>query len=467
MNEYKLVAPHINSLLDYFDRFFMNPYDPSEAVYAAMDPLFRALQDLAPLKRNSEAKSIWIRVPRGTIEDYASYEDLLDWGVVNSRDEYERHWREIYPDPENWYELIISEAFRENGSLWFRAVSFGNKPIINAHPRVERFDKNAYTEDKEEAAVALCGLLVEAAEESMQLLREGKYNEMVRNELPYQFRTGVVLRRTVWERIPKWRDFDLGETDPETLQEFKDLMDKGVNDEDRIGRLKTMTANDFFKACAIGYEACGYEGTEKPLVDQYFLHADGRDEGLTGRGDGLNAGPGIDFDDPGAWEEWFFRRAQHGGHPWEVCRGGNSTHVDLFVRHDKENFEFQYRLGKITEDEYTALSEKAGYYFVVGGTHRAREAVHFYTALNAAGYPVVLREAEEILSRLEGTGYIGIVPHSVPTRYCESMFPKKYGDIIDFTHVFETEMEMLGDVIEWLPEEEARLLENEDIPTCV
>ena len=59
-------------------------------------------------------------------------------------------------------------------------------------------------------------------------------------------------------------------------------------------------------------------------------YADGRDEGLTGQGHGLNAGPGIDFDSPAAWNDWYFG-TRGGGHPWEVVPGGNSTHVELYV----------------------------------------------------------------------------------------------------------------------------------------
>ena len=50
-------------------------------------------------------------------------------------------------------------------------------------------------------------------------------------------------------------------------------------------------------------------------------------EGMDGTGYGLNEGPGIDFDDPAAWDErYYFSRS--GVHPWEVVRGGNSTHVE-------------------------------------------------------------------------------------------------------------------------------------------
>ena len=104
-----------------------------------------------------------------------------------------------------------------------------------------------------------------------------------------------------------------------------------------------------------------------------------------------------------------------------------------------------------------AAAHPCGYYFLVAGKHRAKEAVAFYTALNEAGLPVILRDAEEILARFEGTDYVGIVPHSVIPKYCESMFPPAYGPVIDFMHVYEEEIELFGDQIEWLPQEEAML----------
>lgn len=421
LNDYKLVAPDIDSLLNCFERGFLNPSAPSEDLCKAMDPLFEMLRDLAPLRKNNEAKAIWVTIPRGFIEDSCSYEDMLEWGDVKNHEEYEQYWLKEYPDPVCWYELVIAEAFHKDGSRWFRAVHFGDKPIINAHFDYDADEKTGFS-----------------------------------------FRTGIILRAGLWEREPEWKESDLEGLPAETISAFRALLNSGINRMDRIGRLKSMTARDFFRACAIGYKACGYNGSELPPVDQYFLHGNGRDEGLSGRGHGLNAGPGIDFDDPAAWDEWYFHREQHGGHPWEVCRGGNSTHVDLYVMHDRRDLDFKYRAGEISEDEYQERIRSSGYFFLIGGKHRAAEAVRFYTALSAAGLPVLLSDAKDIMTRFDGTGYVGIVPHSVPTRYCEELFPEKYGDIIDFMHVYREEMEKFGDAIEWLPEEEA-MLQSSDL----
>lgn len=65
----------------------------------------------------------------------------------------------------------------------------------------------------------------------------------------------------------------------------------------------------------LGYKACDYKGVQYPSKDQYYLNADGRDDGLRD----------IAPESPEAFEAWYSSNARHGGHPWEVCRGGNST----------------------------------------------------------------------------------------------------------------------------------------------
>ena len=454
MKERKVItAPQLDRLLRYFDRDHMNPSVATRKIAAAMEPLFAALSDLAPLKRNDEAKAIWLEIPRGTIEDYESFENMMEWGEVESYAEYENMWHEDYPTETCWYRLMIVESFNRDGKLRFRSVAFGNKTIISADMDEEPNENEFYR--AEDQAVELCGLLTILAEDAMEKIRNGTYNDRVNTAMPYPFRTGVVKRSVVWEKEHEWKEQSLEGLTPETLTAFKTLLDTGMNDRLKIGRLKSMTANDFFRACAIGYDGCGYQDTDLSPVDRYFAHADGRDEGLSGRGHGLNAGQGIDFNDPDAWKKWYFNIDRGGGHPWEVIRGGNSTHVDLYVSHDGHRLSHRLRTGKITEQEAEALP--CGFFFMVMGLHRPVEAVKFYLSLSAAGLPVILRDAKEILARFEETDYIGIVPHNIIPKYCEGMFPAKYGKVIDFMHVYDEDIALYGDQIEWLPLEEARL----------
>ena len=454
--EYKMVAPDVDELLRYFDRLRLSPTPSTPALFAAAEKLCNIMEPLAPLKTNDEARAIWLRIPRGTIADYDSFEDMKNWGEVETYEEYKACWLKDYPEESCWYELVTVKSFNPDGSLRFYAVDLGNNTVISATTEDRIFrDENEYY--AEEAAIRLCSLIIPAVQESMALLKAGLYNALVEASLPYQFRVGVIRRSDLWEAVPETKAAAFGRLSEDTVQEFKKLIRSGINDESRIGRIKDFTANDFFRACKIGYETIGYDCDGYSLSELYVRYSDGRDEGLTGTGYGLNAGPGIDFDSPSAWDAWYFDRNRWGGHPWEVVPGGSSTHVELYVENDKQSLEWDLHSGEISEEEYNERLQQAGYYFIVAGIYRQYEAVSFYISLSAAGLPVVISGAEQLVSKFEATDYVGVVPHHMFTEHCENLFPDSYGEIIDFTHVNKDE-DIWFDKIEWLPEDKAELL---------
>ena len=448
--EYKLVAPDIEELLHCYDGF-KNPEQPSKALMTAMNPLFEALRELAPYEKNDEAKGIWLMVPRGQITDWCSYKEAKEYYEVKSEEEYHKRWEEEYPVDPMWYHLVINEN-KPDSRFRFRGVSVGKDLIVNASFEDGIREETYY---KEEPAIALMPLLTEAARNSMELLRAGIYNQTVEKDLPFWHRTGVIKRSIVYAIKPEYKERELEGLKTEQIQQYHNLITSGKNDELTIGRMKKMTANDFFRACELGYKAIGKKTEGFTPVQLYLRYSDGRDEGLTGKGCGLNEGPGIDFDDPDAWEEWYFVSPHGGGHPWEVVPGGNSTHMDLFVRNDKHTLEWKVRTGEMTQEE--ADQHPIGFYYQITGKHRPMESVIFYLTLHDAGLPVLISDAEEILARFDATDYMGIVPHDVFPRYCEGMFPKEYGRVIDFIHVFEEDLEKYKDNIIWLPETPSEL----------
>jgi len=132
--------------------------------------------------------------------------------------------------------------------------------------------------------------------------------------------------------------------------------------------------------------------------------------------------------------------------------------MDLFVQHDKRYLEWKVRAGEMTQEE--ADSHPCGFYFQIRGKHRPMESVSFYLALHHAGLPVLISDAEEILARFDATDYMGIVPHDVIPKYCEGMFPEKYGRVIDFMHIYEEDMELYKEQITWIPETKSELIEE-------
>ncbi|MBQ9438642.1 MAG: hypothetical protein IJU50_09965 [Lachnospiraceae bacterium] len=452
---YKLVAPGIDCLLNCFEHGWRNMEPPTAQLMEALKPLFDAVSELTACKENNEAKQIWITVPRGTIEDYGDFEEMKSYGEVKTRKQFEKRWREEYPDETKWYKVVV--AMTDDERFAYRAVSVDGNSIVSASLR----DGLAEQEElySEQYALILLPLLTEAVKKSMDMLREGTYNDFVDKNLPYQHRIGVISRKNLWTVYPKDRESIFENLSEEVYRKFQDYL--ADNDKYKIGRMKSFTANDFFKACELGYKACEkagfkYDCGDMTPVELYLHFADGRDEGLTGTGHGLNEGPGIDFDDPKAWDEWYFDKNRSGGHPWEVCCGGNSTHVDLFVRHDKHNLEYDRQLGKISDEIYEKYKTEAGYFLTVGGLawNRSVEAVNFFVAIRDAGMPVTLASGDAILRRFKGEDNVGIVPWRLPTRYCEELFPDEYGIMLDFIHVFE-DYKKMKDMITWLPEDPA------------
>lgn len=154
--------------------------------------------------------------------------------------------------------------------------------------------------------------------DAVQAVEDGSYPKLVERNLPVWHRTGTVLRRDLWKVFPEWKEKFFQNISRQEVDEF--LASAAGYPLEANRRLPSMTANDFYHACALGYRAMGYAGTEKPDKEQYLLHADGRDEGLSK----------LDGNSPDAFDRWLKERPRI-GHPWEVCRGGNSTHIDCIV----------------------------------------------------------------------------------------------------------------------------------------
>ena len=287
MDEHRTIAPEIEILLSAFWGSNRNSTVPSAKLSAATDDLFRLMSAIKPYKSDSGVRSIWLTVPRGSMEDYDDYEEARSCGSVDTYEEFEDLWRYKYPTDPMWYELVTCDVRDNDGRPEYRGVNLNR-------------------------------------------------NMVVASELS----DGFCDRFDYWSVSPEDKA-DLFEGLPdETYVRFQELMGLGGNDGEHVGRMERFTANDFFRACSIGYKACGYdvstpgygfkgqldENGELPIAYQYLKFADGRDEGLTSGRYG-DEGPGVDPDDPGAWNEWYFDRNRSGGHPWEVCRGGSFTQI--------------------------------------------------------------------------------------------------------------------------------------------
>jgi hypothetical protein len=208
--------------------------------------------------------------------------------------------------------------------------------------------------------------------------------------------------------------------------ELIEKLKKAVNHtkKNQFTLLPEMTANLYFRVCEMCYDANGYFKNKADTLsprDKYLSFADGRDASLRD----------IDGDSPEAFSEWYHGGKRIGAHPWEICRGGNSTHISLQVYEKNGKWIFDLSGSSIMRIEETA-----------------RMAVALYDNK----IPFDLRDADEIVRMVTGEDFIGIVPDTIFPRYCHSLFPKE-DRIIDFMNL-GSDKETVPTIVEkvkWYP----------------
>ena len=262
-------------------------------------------------------------------------------------------------------------------------------------------------------------------------------------------REGLIHRSHVRKIIPDWNRYDkeLGVKNVEAMIKF-------IEDYRKEKTLKKMTAEKYFEYCKIAYLA--NSGVKRfGLLDttmkvdpsmsgreMFRRYADGRDGGLKE----------IKQKSEQAFIDWFEKKdgkgymGFSGDHPWEIYRGGNTTHIDLRVE------KYYNNEWKITLSAYSST--------------RLAETCRIALALHKAGLPFELNHEKSYLKRLLCDDFIGIIPEHDSVHRGWQRFPEDFcvADVIQFswfkderTNKWLKPPRDIVPLIHWLPEEPAVL----------
>ncbi len=237
-------------------------------------------------------------------------------------------------------------------------------------------------------------------------------NKRVQVEYPLNRRYGIVSNALIRVSLPDVYRLDkaLGKIKSRKLVH---LIEDGFFVNAKNTEVSSMTAADYFQYCRIAYIA----GKRKQdTVDDslsgremYSRYADGRHEGLLD----------IDPDSEQAFSDWIdgtHPLRQGGGHPWEIKRGGNTTHINLAVSrpsmYRKEGFKVELR------------GEAVG---------RMVETMRMLLAIYEAKRPISIANPENIRKRLLAQDNIGIIPSYASPHRANQYFNKDQ-DVFDVMH---------------------------------
>lgn len=307
-----------------------------------------------------------------------------------------------------WFYLVVSYY---NG-VYYIAEHLGDLASIQVDEHGEMAGNSHYAAGYADEAQwsALFSLALEYLDRVEKDWVE-EYRQLVK-KFPYKYRQGLIhskLARHYCEDI--WRiDQELGD---ENLRKFVSMVENREINPFSDGRVKDLTAAKYFEYCRVAYLNSHLDLDEQtkqlPGIELYKLFADGRHEGLTE----IEPDSVDEFRD---WMEGKHPKRRPGGHPWEILRGGNTTHISLYVSKERFGPDNQYEI-KLHGNSIVRIAE----------------TLNIYLGLMAHQLTVAIDEPERIRKRLLGQDHIGIVPEYLSLHRAQQLFD---GQVDDVMHLY-------------------------------
>jgi len=304
----------------------------------------------------------------------------------------DRIWNVIFPDRAGRWRHLHVQQYKESHYLTRLGDETRSLEVVNGKrvKAVEDMSWGARSWDGNDTEAEWTPIL-EAALRWLGVVYKDwiAANKRVRAEYPLDRRYGIVPNALVRDCLPDiYRlDKELGKAD---TRRFVELVEQGWFMPREHTEVDTLSASRFFEYCRIAYIAARRKedkvDTSLSGRDMYARYADGRHEGL------LDIAP----DSPQEFADWLdgkHPKRSTGGHPWEIKRGGKTTHIDLSVMRPFP-------------------SAKQGYKIELRGESIGRmvETIRMFLAIQAAGLSISIANPEGVRKRLLAQDTIGLVP---------------------------------------------------------
>jgi hypothetical protein len=316
-------------------------------------------------------------------------------------------WKIIFPgNSDTWYYIHITQY----QDTYYISLVDGNNCSLEAVPRkfvkpVQAFGSFQEDDGHYDPASVWQPIIREAQKWLQKAERNWiKANKTVIDNYPLNRRTGVAPHNLIRNSLNDWFRID-EKVGKSKCRKFIRLVEDGFFNHKENFTRRDMTVNDYFEYCRIAYFAGRRKGEKVDTTlsgrTLYERYADGRHEGL------MDIAPEStkEFSD---WIDGKHPKKSSGGHPWEIKRGGNTTHIDLSV------YRHPYR------PEEGFVTELRGESFT-----RIAETIRMYLALNEAGMPVTIANPEALRMRLLAQDNIGIIPVYANLHRANQNFPKE------------------------------------------
>lgn len=372
----ELYAPELDRYLRVLEVRNLNSQSCSKKTKVKINELYEVMDLIEPQPYGDNLKILYFTVPRGDITHYGNYEELKKDGEVKSYKEFEKFFQEDYPDSLYWYKLVVTS--NEN----YRVVSVNRNLIVYTNLDDELPYDIPYLND-------LLDFIIVKAKKSIKLMKDGIYNDYVKNNLSFKNRFGVIKRSDYWNIYPEVEKELYEKINENEISDFVKYARSKTED-----RIKEMNASMYFEWVKIALEAIGYEVSNMAAKEVYLKYADGRDNGLSSLSD-------LDYE---AFANWYLDNQWHFDHTFEIVPGYSFSRINLMV-----------------------LKDELGYFLAMSDVILCHvEIAKIYLALHSKSIPIIIYNVDALKKALLGEDYLGMVPEDVFLANCENYFVGPY-----------------------------------------
>ena len=193
MNTKKLIQPLICRLSKGgFDNSYSVANQTSRDILLEIKTLLDTFEPIGDDYRHG----LWIEIPRGKPADWASFDEVKDWGEVETEEEYLSYWQEEFPRETYWHYLSVSQ---------YIGHTFLHISDNDMHGCIIHDDPNRDCNRNSPFDWFLDPLLTLLKEKVAEIVKNPPaYNRYVEEHLPKRQRTGHIARKDL-DRIVPWQ----------------------------------------------------------------------------------------------------------------------------------------------------------------------------------------------------------------------------------------------------------------------
>ena len=324
-------------------------------------------------------------------------------------------WNILFPDgEEKWHHLHVNK-YKHTFYITHVDGGGGSLEVEQKKGGARAMDSMGVpTAENQGQMATIWETLIESARKWLKVVRKDwiKANKRVQIEYPLGHRYGVASNALIRASLPNVYRLDK-ELGKDRTRKLVRLVEDGFFLKKENTEVSSMTAADYFQYCRIAYIAGRRkeETVDESLSgrEMYSRYADSRHEGL------LDINPASEQEFAN-WIDGKHPKRKGGGHPWEIKRGGNTTHIDLTVSrpssYRQEGFKVELR------------GESIG---------RMIETMRMFLAIHEAKFPISIANPEGVRKRLLAQDNIGFIPSYASLHRANQHF-RQDEDVFDVMH---------------------------------